>query len=311
MITFLASPKPFKGIAKEHQYRAVQSWLATGTDVEVILYGDSDGIDEAGSELGVQVVKQIECTSSGIPFFGSIVAHAEIYGKNDLQVYLNCDILLSGVMPALRLIEFTQFLLIGQRINLGNAVFVDLGKADYMTQLIKLAREGKATLDTPSATDYFCFRRGMWRDIPKIIIGRGGYDQALLAYCMRHRIPIIDGTFRVMALHQFHDYNHIEGGNKVVFGGADAEHNFGKGGAGKRSRARVSDAGYVIKGMQLIPWPCRGDWLRKLELKLRHEKGLHKTALALRLIWRGLSAIKIKNTTELTIDDLIDSYSKH
>lgn len=311
MITFLASPKPFKGIAKEHQYRAIRSWLSTGTDVEVILYGDSEGIDEAGSDLGVQVIKQIECTSSGIPFFGSIVAHAEIYGKNDLQVYLNCDILLSGVMPALRLIEFPQFLLIGQRINLGDAVFVDLDMSDCMAQLVKVVREGKAILDTPSATDYFCFRRGMWRDIPRIIIGRGGYDQALLAYCMRHRIPIIDGTFRVIALHQFHDYNHIEGGNKVVFSGTDAEHNYREGRAGKHSRAQVSDAGYVINGVQLKPRPCRGDWVRQLELKLRHEKGLHKTALALRLIWRGLASIKIMKTTQLCIADLMDSYSKY
>lgn len=57
MITFLASPKPFKGIAKEQQYRAIRSWLAAAKDVEVILYGDSDGIDEAGLDLGVQVVK--------------------------------------------------------------------------------------------------------------------------------------------------------------------------------------------------------------------------------------------------------------
>ncbi len=53
MISFLASPKPFTGIGREHQYRAIRSWLSSGKDVEVILYGDAAGIVEAGIELGV------------------------------------------------------------------------------------------------------------------------------------------------------------------------------------------------------------------------------------------------------------------
>jgi hypothetical protein len=153
MITFLASPKPFIGIAKEHQYRAIRSWQAAGEDVEVILYGDSTGIDEAGRDLGVQVVKQIDGTPSGIPYFGAIAEHAAEHGKHDLQVYLNCDILLAGIQQALTRIEFDRFLLIGQCIDLGEGIVVELAQNDWLKRLKELADEGKMTLRAPSAVD--------------------------------------------------------------------------------------------------------------------------------------------------------------
>ena len=304
MITFLSSPKPFIGIAKDQQYRAIRSWQATGKDVEIILYGVSDGIDQAGSDLNVKVVRQINSSSSGIPYFGSIVEHAAEHGKYDYQVYLNCDILLSGILQAMCQIEFTHFLLIGQRIDLGEDVFVDLGQMDLIPQLAQLAVENKAVLHSPTGIDYFGFCRGMWQNLPEIIVGRGGYDNALIAYCMKNRIPIVDGTFRVTALHQFHDYGHLTGGVKAVMHGSDAIHNFSNGGV-KRSRPLVSDAGYVLKGFQVISWPCRGDWLRRLELQIRHENGRVKTAMAIRLIWRVLNATGITGVSQLQLDDII------
>jgi hypothetical protein len=69
MITFLSSPKPFRGVDKDNQYRAIRSWLAADGDAEVILYGDSLGIEEAGEVLGTRVQKQVDCAPSGIPFF--------------------------------------------------------------------------------------------------------------------------------------------------------------------------------------------------------------------------------------------------
>ena len=217
MITFLASPKPFQGIAKEHQYRAIRSWLAAADDAEVILYGGSAGIDEAGNDLGVRVQKQIGCAPSGVPYFGAIASHAAEHGRHDLQVYLNCDILLAGIQPGLR-DRFDRFLLIGQRIDLGEGVVVELAQGDWFQRLKDLAGEGKVTLHSPSGIDYFGFRRGMWQTLPTIVIGRCGYDNALLAYFMRNRIPIVDGTFAVTALHQFHDYGHVQGGRRPSSG---------------------------------------------------------------------------------------------
>ncbi len=306
MITFLSSPKPFKGIALEHQYRAIRSWLNTADDVEVILFGDSFGIEEAGSNLGVKVVKEVTSAPSGIPYFGSITLYASEHGKYDLQVYLNCDILLSGILPALQKIDFTQFLLIGQRIDLGEGVFLDFTKMNWTSKLRQLGQAGKATLFPPSGIDYFGFRRGLWKDLPLVVIGRAGFVKALVAYCLRHRIHVVDATYSVIALHQFHDYGHIQGGKQAVWQGEDAQNNYRHAG-GTHSRTMVSDASYVLKNSLVTLWQCRGDRLRSLELKLRYELGWNKTGLILKIISRGLHAIGLIQVSQLSLEDTLDS----
>ena len=306
MITFLASPKPFKGIALENQYRAIRSWLNTADNVEVILFGDSFGIEEAGMNLGVKVVKEVTSTPSGIPYFGSIALYASEHGKYDLQVYLNCDIIVSGILPALRKIDFSQFLLIGQRIDLSEGLFVDFTKNNWSSTLRQLAEAGKATLFPPSGIDYFGFRRGLWKDLPLVVIGRAGYDNALLAYCLRHRIRIIDATYSVIALHQFHDYGHVRGGQQAVWLGEDAQNNYHQAG-GTHSRTMVSDASYVLKNNLITLWQCRGNQLRRLELILRYEMGWNKTGLILKMIWRGLHAIGLIQVSQLSLEDTLNS----
>jgi hypothetical protein len=305
MISFLASPKPFQGSSKEHQYRAIRSWQATAEDAEVILYGDSAGIDEAGDNLGVQVVKQVDCAPSGIPYFGAIAEHAAVHGKHDLQVYLNCDILLSGIGSAMRRIRFPQFLMIGQLIDLGDGLFVDVTQVGWQAALRQLAGEGKVSLRGPAGVDYFGFRRGTWRDFPPVVIGRAGYDGALLAYCLCQQIPIIDTTFAVTALHQSHDYSHVQGGKQTVYHGADAQNNLHH--AGSHSLATISDADYVLRGSVVRRWPCRGDWLRRLELVIRYRLGWATTSLGVRLAWRVLHLIGVSLVVAPTLEEVIEA----
>jgi hypothetical protein len=307
MITFLASPKAFEGIAKVHQYRAIQSWLAAGDDVEVILYGDAAGIDVAGAELGVRVVKRVDCASSGIPYFGAIAGHAAEHARHDLQIYLNCDILLAGPQLAMQQIVLERFLMIGQRIDLAEDVFVDLRRDDWLSELGRLSDEGNATLHSPSGIDYFGFRRGLWEGLPPVVIGRGGYDNAIMAHCMWNRIAIVDATYAVAALHQFHDYGHMSGGVTAVMRGADALANIGHAG-GAHSALLVSDARYALKDACLTRRPCRGDRLRAVELKLRYEHGLTRTALALRLLWRALASVGAVGVPQLQFGEVLASY---
>ncbi|MFT3780858.1 MAG: hypothetical protein QM790_02510 [Nibricoccus sp.] len=293
MITFISSPKPFEGVAHLNQYRAIRSWLAAGDDIEVILYGTSLGIEEAGRELGVKVVKDIQSSSNGIPYFGAIVEHAKVNARYDLQVYLNCDILVVGMVSALRKIEFTDFLLVGERVDLGEGAFVEISRPDWKQRLAELCEKGQAQLHGPTGIDYFAFRRGFWKELPPVVVGRGGYDNALLAYCIRRRVPIIDGTPSIAALHQFHNYGHVNGGLKTVFWGHDANVNYQTGG-GRYSSTLVSDAGWVLREGKAVSWPCRGDWLRRTELNWRYVKGWRRPALMLRVLWR------LGNTVGLT-----------
>jgi hypothetical protein len=304
MISFLASPKPFTGIAREHQYRAIRSWLSSVKDVEVILYGDSDGIVEAGIELGVQVVRQIDSAPSGIPYFSSIVEHASEHGKYDLQLYLNCDILLSGIVQALMQIKFPQFLLIGQRIDLGDSLFIDVCLPDWQSALQKIAADGNATLYQPCGIDYFGFRRGLWKELPPVVIGRAGYDNALLAYCFRNRVPIVDATFSVVALHQYHGYGHVSGGQKAVWEGVDARNNIHYAG-GRRILPMISDADYILQKSKVTHCPCRGNWLRQQQLKLHYQAGMPNVALVPRLILKGLHNVGVNCERQLTLEEVL------
>ena len=306
MISFLASPKPFIGIAREHQYRAIRSWLSSGKDVEVILYGDSAGIVEAGIELGVQVVQQIDCAPSGIPYFSSIVEHAAEHGKYDLQVYLNCDILISGIVQALVRMEFPQFLLIGQRIDLGESLFIDVCLPDWQSALCKIAKDGYATLYQPCGIDYFGFRRGLWKELPPVVIGRAGYDNALLAYCFRNRVPIVDATCSVVALHQYHGYGHVSGGQKAVWEGVDARNNIRYAG-GRRILPMISDADYILQKSKVTYWPCRGNWLRRQQLKLHYQAGMPNLALVPRMILRWLQSVGVSCEPQLSLEKVLEN----
>lgn len=308
MITFLASPKPFRDLANEHQYRAIRSWLAAADGAEVILYGDSAGIDEAGKELGVRVQKQIDCAPSGIPYFGAIAAHAAEHAKHDLQVYLNCDILLRGIQPAMAKIPFERFLLIGQCINLGEGVWMDPPSEGWCERLKELARAEKVEMRPTACIDYFGFRRGTWADLQPVVIGRAAYDQALLTYCQYRGYPLVDATQAVVALHQFHEYGHVAGGLKTVVRGVDAQNNLRL--AGNHSLSTICDADYVLEESALRRGNYRGDWLRRVELAVRYRLKLRTASLAIRLAWRAMQPIGVSRARTLKLSDVIDSLSR-
>jgi Glycosyl transferase 4-like domain len=165
-------------------------------------------------------------------------------------------------------------------------------------------------LFSPALIARHCARRG----IPLVLHITDVYPESLLAklpllaaLCVKIPFPTVDGTFAVTALHQFHDYAHMRGGVMAVHRGSDAIHNLKQAG-GPRSAVMISDTEYVLKGSIVSRWPCRGDRLRNLELKLRHESGWLKTALALRLIWRGLHAVGIAHVRQPTLSEVIHSY---
>ena len=305
MITFLSSPKPFVGVAREQQHRAMQSWLAAAPGAEIFLYGESAGIDDAGARVGATVVRDVACAQSGVPFFGAIVEHARRSGKYDWQIYLNGDILLTGILFAFRQIQFPQFLLIGERIDLDEGGFVDVTAPNWKEKLDELHCQGRLRMHGPTGIDYFGFRRGLWDGLPPVVIGRGGYDNALLAHCLRQRIPIVDGTRVVTALHQFHDYGHVGGGEKTVFKGAEAHANSIAAG-GKHSATLISDADYVLREGHLFYEPCRGDALRHIELQCRYRYPLlGVVGMAFRALWRLLAAVGLRRVRNYDLDMLL------
>lgn len=310
MITFLSSPKAFTGHIGKIQSRAIRSWLSIHPLVEVIIYGDGEGVAEACKELGVRHVNDISSTASGIPYFNSIVEHARIHARNDIQCYLNCDIMITKEMiSSLKCLSFSSYLVIGQRIDLPEGVDFDASTDNWQLEILKYVERGQARLHDPTGMDYFIFPRGIWDGLLPLVIGRAGYDGALVAFCLRNKIPLINATLAFPAVHQFHDYSHVPGCEKTVFMGQDAKnnvllHNI------KHSVPNSADAQWLIVNGRLVPNTIQKDFLRRIELILRFEMGYEVLYLVIRAIWRISVATGIHRLRMLTIKDIISSDHK-
>ena len=312
MISLLCSPKPFVGRNALNQSNALHSWKAIHPDIEIILFGHPTGVEPVVEELHAVLVPEIECSSTGAPSFNAMVAYAKQYARYDLQAYVNCDILLnSSFLNAITASHkrFTHFLLVGERIDLDQQSTIDTCKSDWLNVLAPLVKEGHLTLHGPTGVDYFGFMRGMWDSLPPVYMGRARCDQALLHYCLNRHIPIVDATQIVTAVHQYHDYSHVQGGRQEVFGGIDLStmartHNL------HHSVPTITDAdwrltydGYLTKRHN------RRSPMRTIELWFRYQAHMEWPAWGMRLLQRIIRNHETQG--DASLNDLIQNWNLH
>ena len=286
MLTFLASPKPFIGNAGKIQRNAILSWKVMHPEAEIIIYGDGEGVAQACHEMGASHVPDIPCSPSGIPTFNGIAEHARVHAKYDIQCYLNCDIIfLSNIFEVVKNVSFDKYLITGQRIDLREGTDVDVEKDRWQDELFAVINTRKVDLHLPTGMDYFIFKRGMWQSLLPLVIGRGGYDDALVLYCFRNKIPFINATLSIIAVHQFHDYGHQKGGRKTVMWGEDARNNIDLH-KNYHSRLDTLDAPWLAVDGSVTANSIQRGLLRKIELYVRFQLGLERISLFFRILWR-------------------------
>jgi hypothetical protein len=309
MISFLSSAKPFIHRDGENQRQALKSWLSVSPEVEVILYGDAQGVDEVCHDIGINHVINIKSTPTGVPYFNAIADHAKQYARHETQVYLNCDILMSdSLLKAVERVTFKKYLMIGQRIDLHKDTEFATDKSNWIDQLIQLEKSKKISLHPPSGKDYFVFPRGLWDGIPPLIVGRIGYDCGLLEFCLERQIPVIDATYDILSIHQFHEYNHLPGGLKEYQFGSDVEFN-GRLLMSTHSSPHISDATWTLRSGRMEKSYARGDRLRYMELVARYKLKTMTGSFVLRAIWRILRALRIYNIHKMEIGEVLHAYS--
>lgn len=269
MLSLLTCAKPFVGLNGQNQARALRNWRSLDPSIEVTLYGLAEGAEEISRELGLNHVPGIATSTSGIPRFDAIAEHASKHAHHDVQIYQNCDILLSRkLLSVVKQLALPRYLLVGQRIDLAAETGSTLRWQEPLASINELAAKGLAELHKPTGMDYFVFPRGLWHGLKPLIIGRGAYDSSLVAFCLRNRIPVIDATFDLPVLHQYHDYRHLKSGLEEVQKGLDTQENRKAYGL-YHSCPNTADADFVLRHGALLPNQCRGDPLRRLEIALR------------------------------------------
>jgi hypothetical protein len=223
MLTLFTAPKPFRGHVGVIQRNAIRSWTLLRPACKIILLGNEEGIAEVASDHGVRHIADVARTASGTPLVNDLFQRAEESSDTSLFCYANCDIvLMSDFMQAVRRVAARKdrFLLIGHRWNLDvtDTLAFTPDWVDTLKRRIKL----DGTLAGPTSIDFFVYPRGVLGEIPPFAIGRPRWDNWMLHRARSLRMPLIDATAVVTAVHQNHDYSHHPQGHQGTRLGDDA-----------------------------------------------------------------------------------------
>jgi hypothetical protein len=213
-LTLFSTPKPFTDpkIAII-QRNAIRSWKELGSEVEILLIGDEEGVGDHASEFDVTHQKEVKRNSSGTPLVNSIFEFARKAGLSPLLAYVNADILLlpSFVETARRILNLSRkFLLIGQRwdLDVTNELDFSTGWQERLAEDCAI----RGSLHKPAGSDYFIFPKECFITIPDFAIGRAGWDNWMIFESRKQGWQTIDATREIQVIHQNHDYSHLPDG---------------------------------------------------------------------------------------------------
>ncbi len=256
MITFFSTPKPFRGHIGVIQRNAIQSWMRVRADAEVILFGDDKGAAEVAREFGIRHVPQVERNEFGTKYLASIFDQANDLARYELLCYVNCDIVFTEDFAAAleRVAAWSRmFLMVGRRWDTDITAPLDFAQRDWSAR----ARTQALTANRPRSSewiDYFAFSRGLYPEIPPLVIGRVAWDRWLVRAARSAGAPVVDASDVVVAVHQNHDYGYHPAGVQGVWNDEQAQRNFALAGPA-RNLHTIDDATHRLtaEGMRWNP----------------------------------------------------------
>ena len=255
-VTIFALPKPFGGKTDLIQRNAIQSWARLKPDVEVLLLGDEAGIKETAEELGVRHASGLKSNEHGTPLLNSAFQLAHQESTTDYLAYCNCDVILTRDFPnsIKRLADeahFGQFVAFGQRTDLNVDRAIDFDQSIQVERLLKECQiEGVRSSNV--CKEYFIFNRQLYKTIPPFAVGRGNWDNWMIHSAKQNRVPVINLSKMVTAIHQSHDYSHASLNRWGCYvSGAEAKEN-----------RRLGGGSHIISG-STANWKLTRDGLKK------------------------------------------------
>jgi hypothetical protein len=223
-ITILAMPKPFEGHIGIIQRNAIRSWTKLQPKPEIFLFGEEAGTAEIAAELQIGHLRDIQRSELGTPLLNDLLNRAREVAKTPLLAYVNCDIiLLQEFQDAISAVhrQFSQFLAVAYRWEIDLRRELEfLSDAPLRADQLPPGHPGHHT-----AIDVFVFTREMYTDVPPLALGRAWFDQWLIKNALLLGVAVVDVTKIARAIHQQHDYGHIEGGQRGAYAGEEALRN--------------------------------------------------------------------------------------
>jgi hypothetical protein len=247
MLTIFSTPKPFRGHVGIIQRNALKSWTLLHPNVEIILFGDDEGSGEAARDLGIRHEPEVRRAEGGTKYLDYLFGRAQQIALHDVLCYVNCDIILtSDFRKSVELIASLRrsYLMVGRRWDTDIAEPLDFSQRDWEGRLMAAVSERGSRRPT-WFIDYFVFTRGLYRDLPPLVIGRVGWDNWLIWKARSLGAVVVDASPMFKAIHQNHDYSYHPDGAVGVWGDELARKNYELAG-GKSHIFTIDDATHQI-----------------------------------------------------------------
>jgi hypothetical protein len=214
MLTFFTTGKAFRGHDGIIQRNALTSWKLLDRDVEVIVFGeDEGGAAQVCSELDLVHYPHVEQHASGRNRLDYMFQRATEIARHQYLCYCNCDIVL--VEDFRRSFERAkawreQFVFVARRWDVDVTEPINFGDAGWSDRLRALARTRGVQRDE-FWIDAFVFKRGMYLDLPPLIVGHCYWDNWMIWKALVEGVRVLDGTSFVTLVHQNHGYSAASG----------------------------------------------------------------------------------------------------
>jgi hypothetical protein len=275
MLTIFCTAKPFLGHFKVIQENALRSWRSLQPQPEILLMGDGPGYSEAAQSLGLRQIKRVTCNERGLPLISSMFETAQLTASNNILCYLDADIILThDFIPAVEVVagRFDRFMMVGPSAVAEVRQPLDFSSAGWTAEVLTAAAGLRRTHGSWWGMDYFVFPRGTFPTLPPFVVGRPGWDNWLVYHARSRKLPVVDASAAVTAIHQDHDYSNHPLGHDEVWRGADALANDALVGGGRRLFS-VCDATHLLtrRGVRRARTP-RHIWRRIYTLPVLHPR---------------------------------------
>jgi len=272
MLTIFTICKPFIGHSHIIQFNALKSWTLLTPRPQIILFGNEPGADQVAAQLGLLYVPELARNPHGTPLLNDAFAQARQLAQHDILVYANADIIFfDDLVAATRRVQAAfagPFLIIGQRVNFDQTERINFEDKDWPAHLrLKMAATGR--LGAVVCKDYFVFTKPLFAQIPPFAVGRGNWDNWLVAEAHRQKIPVVDATPVLTAAHQNHTYAHLNGGGVASVVGPEARQNATAGGGMHLVYGSASSWQLTAGGLKRRRWPAALSFLVDLPRFLR------------------------------------------
>ena len=210
MLTFFTTGKAFEGHSGVIQRNALESWKRLHAEVEVILFGDDAGAAEVSRTLRLRHEAHVERHSSGMKYLNYMFARAQSIARHECLCYCNCDIILMGDFWKAFEKEAgrrEQFLMIARRWDTDIAEPIDFGDEGWEAKVRRAALHANV-LQATHFVDFFVFRKGLYDEVPPLVVGRSYWDHWLVWKALERGANVVDATNFMMAVHQNHGYGY-------------------------------------------------------------------------------------------------------